>query len=216
MSPQDINREAYHVGTIPQGDTDTSIPDDLAVVGELTTGTLVLPTNLRTGFIPLPLGSWRKITTNDIGAIAVASGNGGQLAKDTTPILERINAATDKKLRIHWAATVVDEIQQDFVYPPDLDDASPVEVHLIYYKGTNTDTTMVAAVSYWEGIGDTNAGGNTAALTGLVATEVVVTITAANVGAMPKAAAVGIIPGTHGNDALFLLGSWIEYTRVAT
>lgn len=167
------------------------------------------------GYIPLPLGAFRKITSNEFGNIAVASGNGGHLANDTTPILQRINAATDKKARISWAATVVDEIQQDFTFPPDLDDSADIVVNLIVYKNGNTDTTMTVAVGYFEGIGDTNAGGNTAAITEIVATLKTVTIAAADVGAYPKTAAITITPGTHGNDAIYLLGAYITYTRLS-
>ncbi len=197
--------------------TFTGTPDFSSATGVTMKATSVtaasLGANLKTGFIPLPLGGWRKITSNDFGAIAVASGNGGQLANDTTPILQRINAATDKKARISWVATDQAEIQADFAYPPDLDDTAAVEVHLLVYKNANMDATAAIAVGYFEGVGDTNAGGNTAAITETVAAEKVVTIAAGDVGAQPNAAAITLTPGTHGNDALYLLGAWVEYTR---
>lgn len=176
-------------------------------------GAASLSTNLKKGYIPLPLGAWRKITSNEFGNIAVASGNGGHLANDTTPILQRINAATDKKARISWAATVVDEIQQDFVYPPDLDDTAAVVVNLIVYKNQNMDASANIGVAFFEGVGDTNAGGNTAAITETAAAQKTVSIAAGDVGAYPKAAAVTLTPSAHANDAVYLLGAWIEYTR---
>lgn len=172
-----------------------------------------LSANLKKGYIPLPLGAWRKITSNEFGNIAVASGNGGHLANDTTPILQRINGATDKKARISWVANDVVEIQQDFTYPPDLDDTAAVVVNLIVYKNGNTDTGAVIGVAFFEGIGDTNAGGNTAAITETTAAQKTVSIAAGDVGAYPKAATVTLTPGTHANDAIYLLGAWIEYTR---
>lgn len=176
-------------------------------------GGLLLPVNQQTGFIPMPLFGWRKITTNNFGAIAVASGNGGQLATDTTPILSRINAATDKKARISWVATDVSEIQYDLAYPPDLDDTAALTINLLVYKDANTDTGAVLGVGFFEGVGDTNAGGNTAAITETAAAQKTVVIAAGDVGAYPKGAAVTIIPGTHGNDAIYLLAAWCTYVR---
>jgi len=174
------------------------------------------PSTLGVGYIPLPLGGFRKITSNDFGAIAVASGNGGQLATDTTPILQRINGATDNKARISWVANDVVEIQQDVTFPPDLDDTADVVVNLIVYKNGNTDTTATLAVGYWEGIGDTEVTGNTAAITETAAALKTVTVAAADVGAYPKAAAITITPNAHANDAIYLLGAYITYTRKTT
>ncbi len=174
-----------------------------------------LAANLKTGYIPLPLTCFREITSNDIGNVAdgAAWGSGGILAKDSTPILERINGATDTQLRISWAATVVDAITAQFAYPPDLDDAAPVEVHLLVCKDANMDATAAIGVAYFEGIGGSNAGGNTAAITETTAAEKSVAITAANVGAAPNVATITLTPGTHANDALYLLAAWVEYTR---
>lgn len=167
-----------------------------------------LTATMATGFLPLPLADAREIATNDI---INAAGNGGLLASDTTPILKRENGATDKKLYVEWAASNSDEIVWDFPYPPDLDDAANVEVHLLALMNGATDTPVIA-VSYFEGIGDTNAGGNTAALSDSLA-ELTVAIAAANVGAAPSGASVGLVPGAHTTDKVQLLGAWIEYTR---
>lgn len=167
-----------------------------------------LTATLGTGFVPLPLAEAREIATNDIAALAA---HGGILASDSTPILKRTNGATDKKLYVEWAASNSDEIAWDFVYPPDLDDAAVVTVHLLAKMNGATDTPVIA-VSYFEGIGDTNAGGNTAALSDTLA-EVTVEISAVNVGAAPTGASVGLVPGAHTTDKVQLLGAWIEYTR---
>jgi len=177
--------------------------------GEITAGDL--SANLKKGFIPLPLDGWLLTASNDIPAIAVASGNGGKLASDTAPKLERVNAATDKKMRISWAASGVIEIQQNFAYPPDLDDTAAITVNLLAGMGGATDTPVIA-VAFFEMVGDTNAGGNTAALAATVAQKSV-TIAASDVGAYPKSATVTLTPAAHGNDALYVYGAWIEYTR---
>jgi len=173
-----------------------------------------LSTNLGIGFVPLPLGSWRIISTNAIPAIAVASGNGGQLASDTAPALERVNGATDKQLRIKWVANGVEEVTAQFAYPPDLDDTANVEVHFLAAMA-NTNDTPTVAVGYFEGVGDSNAGGNSGAVTGTTVAEYSVAVTAANVAAQPNVASVTLIPAAHGNDALYVYATWIEYTRKA-
>jgi hypothetical protein len=169
--------------------------------------------NLNIGMIDLPLTSWHVITTNDIGDLAVASGNGGKLAGNTTPILERLNGATDKKLHLLWAATVTAEVQQEFIYPPDLDPAEDITVHLLVVKDTNLNDEATIGVGFFEGIGDTDAGDDTEFITEIVAAEKTVTILAADVGVYPNAAAVTLIPSAHADDAVALLASWITYTR---
>lgn len=162
---------------------------------------------LRTGVIHLPLVQAREIGSNDI---INAAGIGGILSKDSTPVLERVNAATDKALRINWAASNVDEIQWAFHLPLDVDKGSPLYVKARAKMGGSTDTPVLA-VGFFKGVGDSNAGGNTGALS---ATEATVErkIAAADHGG-EGAATVTLTPGTHGNDAIHLYDVWIEYTR---
>jgi predicted RecA/RadA family phage recombinase len=167
-----------------------------------------LSATLKKGYVPLPLASAREIASNDIVNTA---GDAGMLSSNTTPILQRVNAATDKKLRLNWAASNNDEIVWDFTYPPDLDDTAPVVIHLIAGMAGATNTPVLA-VSYFEGVGDTNAGGNTAALSATVA-DVTVTIAAADVAAAGFGASIGVVPGAHTTDALYLYGAYVEYQR---
>lgn len=163
-----------------------------------------------TGFIPLDLASLREITSNDIGNIAA---NGGLLATDSTPALERINGATDKGLRVRWAAANVDEVQFATVpMPPDLDESKNVTVHLLARMSGATDTPTIN-VEAWDGIGDTEMGGNTAALSATLA-ELTVTLAAANITGHPLGFLnINLIPAAHGTDALDLFAAWVEYTK---
>lgn len=170
-----------------------------------------LTASLGTGFIDLPLTTWRILDTNDIAAKNAA--DGGVISLDTIPTLKRVNGATDKNLRLTWAATSVIEIANAFVYPPDLNEAAVVEVHILAAMAAAADTPVIG-VSYFEGVGDTNAGGNTAAITGATVAEYTVTIAHANIGATPKSAAIGLVPAAHGTDALHIYGIWIEYSRM--
>lgn len=159
------------------------------------------------GFIPLDLFSAQIIGSNEI------PDSGNFLDGNTAPEIKRVNAATDKAALINWIANGVEEIQfAPFIYPPDLDDAAAIEVHLLAKMAAGGMDTPVIAVGYFEGIGDTNAGGNTAALSATLQ-ELTVSIAAGDVGAHPKAATVTLTPAAHANEALELYGAWIEYTR---
>lgn len=163
------------------------------------------------GFIPLPLTSFRAISSNDIPAQA-GTPIGGLLCSDSAPKYIRINTSTDKGLRIQWAASGVIEITTSFYYPPDLDATKAVTVNLRASMGGASDTPVIT-IAYFEGIGDTNRGSNTAAVTGTtIATysnSTVITPTAAH----PNYASVSLTPGTHGTDVLNLYEAYILYTK---
>lgn len=159
-------------------------------------------------FIPIPLESFRIIASNDIPALAGTPASGIS-ALDTAPKFKRVNAATDKALKIEWAASSVIEIAAGFQYPPDMDVTATYTVNLRCLMGGGADTPTVA-VGVFEGTGDTNRGGNTAALTSALATK---SVTVTPTGGHPKHATVCITPGTHGTDVLQLLQVYILYKR---
>ncbi len=167
-----------------------------------------------TGTIPLPLHNFRKVASNEIPAIAVASGNGGTLAVDSDPQLQRVNAATDKALRIEWESGSVLEITQQFIYPLDLDPAADVVVNLFAGMKAASVDVPVLTVGFFEGIGDTNAGGNTAALSTTAAWKTV-TIAAADIGAAPNFGVISIVPGAHAtaSNDVYLYAAFLSYTR---
>lgn len=183
--------------------TTVKIADDQVTAAKLTD-------TLATGFISLPLAQARLIATNDIAAKNAT--DGGLVSLDTDPTLKRVNGATDKKLRLSWAATSVIPVTWDITYPPDLDDTANVIVHVLAAMAGATDTPTLA-VAYFEGLGDTNAGGNTAAITGTTIADYSRTITAANIGAYPNGASIEFVPAAHGTDALHIYAAWVEYTR---
>ncbi len=161
------------------------------------------------GFIPLDITSLREIASNDIQNLAAI---GGLLAKDSVPILERTNAATDKSLRVHWIVNGLEEVQFPPVpMPPDLNSAIDMTVHLVAESGS-TDTPVID-VQVWDGVGDTEMGGNTGAIADAI-TEVTVTIANVNVSGNPLGFLnIGLVPGAHTTDPIFLYGAWIEYTK---
>jgi len=161
--------------------------------------------------IPLDVAAAREIAGDAIQNLAA---HGGLLASDSVPALARVNAATDKALRVVWAATEVDEIQFPPVpKPADLDAGSDVIVRLMISKGTNTDTAAVIDVQAWDGIGDTEMGGNTPALAVATLAEYAVTLANANIAAAPGFLNIGIVPGAHANDIIYLYSALLEYTQ---
>ena len=167
-----------------------------------------LSTTLKTGFIPVSLASVREITT---GAFINAAGNGGILATDTTPILNTINGDTDGAWRLAWAASNSDAIGFQVPLPPDLDEASVVEIHLRAYMAGATDTPVISADSYFDE-GDTKVEDDSPALDA-TPTERIITIAAADVPAGAQTLSVELTPGAHTTDILYVTAIWVEYTR---
>jgi hypothetical protein len=170
------------------------------------------------GSIPIDLASARYIDTNDIpdaNSNAAGDSSGGLLALDTTPALERVNGATDKALRIMWVAGNTDEAQFAPVYmPPDLDATEDVTVHLLARMSGATDTPTID-VQVFDGIGDTEMGGVTAALSNTLA-ELTVTLTAADISGPPTGFFnITLTPGAHATDEVELYAAWIEYSSTS-
>jgi hypothetical protein len=190
------------------GTVTEAIQSDNVFSGNTATSGTYTNSSVNTGYINLDITTVRLIPANVIQNTTEAGVPDG----NTAPLIERINGATDKAHRLVWAAAGVVEIDfAPFAYPPDLDDAQNLTVNLLISKDTNTDSAAVVAVSYFEGIGDSNAGGNTAALATAAITKYTVTIAANDVGAYPTMAKVGLTPGAHNNDAIRLHAAWIEY-----
>ena len=182
----------------------------VTVIGATKVLASMLGANLARGHIPLDIGSLRIIAGDVIGNTS----EGMLLDGNTAPSLQRVNGATDKALRVIWDASSSVEVQfPPIAYPGDLDDAANVTVHLLVGKDTNTDNAAVIDVQAFEGVGDTEMGGNTAALATASVTEYSVTLTAANIAAHPNFLNIALVPGTHTTDAIHLYAAWVEYAR---
>ncbi len=173
-----------------------------------TTNGLIL-TGPTIGKLDLNLGSLREIVTNDIDTSA---NHGGILTSDSTPTYARVNGATDKALRVSWASSNSDEVQFPPMFmPPDLDETQDVIIHLLARMSGATDTPTID-VQVFDGIGDTEMGGATAALSSTLA-ELTVTISAADISGHPTGFLnISLVPGAHTTDILELYAAWAEYT----
>lgn len=188
---------------------DILVADGLAINGtQLTTDAAQLNA-LATGYIPVDLFDAREIAANDIATLAA---HGGILASDSTPVLERVNTATDKALRINWAAGNDDEVTFSAVtLPPDIDTSAAVEVHLLVARGATTNATTLD-VQAFNMTGDTEMGTQLTLNTTTTIDEYTVTLAAANIAAEPGFVSLSLVPGSHANETVLLYGIWIEYT----
>ncbi len=173
--------------------------------------TLTTGTSRNTGVIDLNLGYARVVSSNDIPAVASA---GGLLAKNTDPILERTNAASDKSLRVSWAAGSVLEVAfPPVVWPASLDATAAVTVNLLAGMKTGSTDAPTFTVSAFEGVGDTDGGGATAALSTTVGIKSVVLT---GITGYPGAISISVHPGAHatGSNDVYLYGAWLTYGRL--
>lgn len=210
----------FALETVGSGSTDTIQVAKVAggawvgTVGtsDLATGAVTaakLSTTLKTGFIPVSLASVRELSS---GSFINAAGNGGILATDTTPILNTTNGDTDGAWRLAWAAANVDPIGFQVPLPPDLDEASNVEIHFRAAMASTNDTPVISADSYFDE-GDTKVEDDSGAVTGATYAEYTITIAAADVPAGAQTLSVELTPGAHGTDILYMTAIWVEYTR---
>ena len=202
----------YYLSSAAGAITSTAPSSPRRVAQADSTTSVVLETDYEEpllGYIEIPLASWREIVAAEIPN---AAANGGLLASDTTPAFIRINTGTDKGCRMVWVAGNSDEVSATFTYPPDLDDGQPLIFNMRAAMSGTTNSPTVQ-VDYFEGIGDTNAGGVTAAVTGTALATYTRTIAAADVGAYPTFATICLAPGVHAADAVRVYATWVTYTR---
>ena len=172
-----------------------------------------LDASLAVGTIQLDITALRETATNDIQNLAA---HGGLMASDSTPNLARVNGATDKALRVMWTAEADEEEAQfpPVAMPVDLDPATDLTVHFLMARESTNDTPTVD-VQVFDGLGDTEMGGATGAITGTAIAEYSVTIANANISGGPTGFLnIALIPAAHSTDDLYLYAAWIEYARI--
>lgn len=162
-----------------------------------------------TGTLILDLSASRTLSTN---AIVNLAGVGGILAADSDPIFERTNGATDKSLRVSWASASVKELQLPSVpWPVNLDPASPVIVNILAKMKAASVDVPVIAVSAFEGVGGSNLGGNTAALS----TTLAVVTSSLTVTGYPSMLSVSLTPAAHATSSndVYVYAVWLTYSK---
>lgn len=180
-------------------------------MGIITGGQVIEGAQFRAaGYHWIDLTGLRAIASNDIDTDA---NNGGVLASDTTPALERVNGSTDKALRVNWVSGNTNEAQAAPVpMPADLDENSDVTVHLLAKMSGTTDTPAID-VQAFDGIGDTEMGAKTSALSDSLQ-ELMVTLSSGDIsGHATGFLNIALVPEAHSTDAIELYAMWIEFTR---
>lgn len=166
--------------------------------------------NLAKGFIPLDIAKVHIIATNAIQNTT----EGGLPDGNTAPTLARVNGATDKALRLTWAAASVAEVQfPPIPKPADMNGAADLTIHLMTGKDANANTVTID-VQVFDGVGDTEMGAATATIPQAL-TEMTVAVAAADLADAPGFLNIALVPSAHAGDALYLYAAWIEYTRKA-
>ena len=157
--------------------------------------------------LQLPLADARILTSNHFDTIANA---GGIAASNSTPIFEPTNGATDPSARLDWAATVTNTIGWYVTTPPDCGPGAPTLQLLAKMSGA-TDTPVITVAAF-QGVGGTNLGAATAAITGTTLTQYSLALSGGLT--YPSPLALTLTPGSHGTNALYLYGAWLEYPPV--
>lgn len=165
--------------------------------------------------IVIPLSSFRELASDDIPAVAIASGGSGIMGKDSTPNFEAVNTSTDRAQQLQWAASNVDKISASLMLPVDLDGTRALDVVLIAGK-TGTMDTVAMSISAWFDRGDTEVTGTSANLAnGTGAALAAVSIAASDVPDTPGQLTLVLFPGTHANDTVELYGVRLDYFSAA-
>ena len=190
----------------------TTIADTATVTGNLDiTGAFKVNAGAA-GFIPLDICSLRIISSDNIAAETDASG--GLISLDTDPILKRVNAATDKAIRVDWDGTSVLEAQFPGVpLPQNMNTALDFTIHALTAVEGSTSATLSLDFQVFAGHTDTEMGGAMSIDSSTTdINESSITITAANTPALPSFLNISLIPAAHTTGAdLYLYAAWIEY-----
>jgi hypothetical protein len=154
--------------------------------------------------VPVPLTTFRIVdANNDVAVIAVASGNGGQLAADSDPILR--GRATVNNQELSWVANSVIPIMAEVPLPYDVDGTQDVQVELVVNSGTTNAATMGIATS-WDGGSEVTDSASDSATKSATDHTITATIAAADVPDSPKHVTLRITPPSHSTNAIQLSG----------
>lgn len=153
-------------------------------------------------FVRVPLTELVEISSNEAYY---------RLDPDSTPKLERINAATDPALRLQWAAGNADAVQFSLALPEDFDDTKDVEVSLRAAMAGATDEPTFT-VSTFPDEGGTEISDSTGAVSGTDYGWVKATVSKSDLSS-PNVLSVTLTPDAHSTDALYLTAVRVKIWR---
>lgn len=185
---------------------------------DVSSGSIVLPANLKRGFAPLNMFSARimasgenffDIVVNTTGASLNAS-VGGMLHAGSVPALQTGTTAARGSL-ISWASG-----QQQVVafppvpIPPSFSSAGGLVIHAIAERASDNASNNVLDFRFWANQNATNKGTTGSTMTSSPA-DYSITVSSAEAGGYPGTWQVHIVPGTHTNNAVRLFNAWLEF-----
>lgn len=133
------------------------------------------------------------------------------LDPDSTPKLERINAATDPALRLQWAASNSDAVEFSLALPEDFDDTKDVEVKIRAAMAGSTDEPTFT-VSTFPDEGGTEISDSTGAVSGTDYGWVTATVSNADLSS-PNVLNITLTPDAHTTDALYVTAIRVKVWR---
>lgn len=130
----------------------------------------------------------------------------------SSPYIQRVNGTTDPTWQIVWPAGVVTPVYLNTILPAGVDGTQDVTATLRALMSGATDTPDID-VQAWESTGDTEMGGDTAALSDSEQ-NLSVTLDAADITDDPEGLPLtfALVPQTHNTDDVYVRGARVEYT----
>ncbi len=187
-------------------------------------GSIVLPGNLRRGFIPLDIFSARVLASgeNFFGMVINTTGAemgtsvGGVLNAGSVPALNTFTTAA-MAARIYWTSGQQQAVAfPPIPIPPDFSSAGGLTIHAMANRSSDGASNNVLDMRFWANLNSTEKGttGSTLATGG--PGEVSITVSSAEAGAHPGVWNVQIVPGTHTNNKVSVFSAWVEYNRASS
>lgn len=161
--------------------------------------------------VPISLNDFREVST--AGAVGdTATGNGGLLSSNTTPILGA--ETTTEAMCINWAAANSDIIQAQVPLPGDFDGRSDVTLDLWILTdntgGGSIEAGTFSVLTSW----DNGAQVTDTATDSVPATtshKITATIAASDIPDTASYVNIQLVLGTHANDPIHLLSARLNY-----
>jgi hypothetical protein len=157
--------------------------------------------------VPISLGTWREVdSSGDVGAIAVASGNGGNLASDTTPILR---GGTNESFELAWEAGNADIVSCGITLPADIDDTADAYVDLYVQADTTDNAPSFSVLSSWQA--GSQVTDTATAVTSTAVQTITATIASGDVPAGATFLTLQLVPAAHATSVTILHGARLRY-----
>ncbi len=187
---------------------------------DVSSGSIVLPANLKRGFQPLNIFAGRimasgenffDIIVNTTGASLNAS-VGGILHAGSVPALQT-GSTVARGAQISWASGQAQVVAfPPIPIPPDFASAGGLVIHALAERASDNASNNVLDFRFWANQNASNKGTTGSTMTSTPADYSAV-VSSAEAGGYPGTWQVHIVPGTHTNNAVRLFGAWIEYDR---